>query len=327
MRQGHGGTMIVYDGKATKVNLKTDSTISAGVYPSWHPTLPIIAYSTNSTGQSFHTRDRSKIEVSDAASDLILYDVLKNEVSIIENDTTEFEVFPWWSPDGKTLYYCSAHFEFNDSIKPTGGPSKTEDVYGNDTKDKSKLELHQSQIIERYTEIKYNIYRKPFDSKTLTFGPSEMVFNADSLNRSATLPRISPDGRYLLYGLGNYGCFHIWHPDADLWITDLQTMESRALTAANSPEAESYHSWSSNGRWILFATRRDDGNYSRLYISYFDRQGHAHKAFEVPQKDPDFYREFLKSYNVPEFMVEPVKVTPQEFCEAAQKDAVSAKQR
>ena len=327
MRQGHGGTMIVYDGKATKVNLKTDSTISAGVYPSWHPTLPIIAYSTNSTGQSFHTRDRSKIEVSDAASDLILYDVLKNEVSIIENDSTEFEVFPWWSPDGKTLYYCSAHFEFNDSIKPTGGSSKTEDVYGNDTKDKSKLELHQSQIIERYTEIKYNIYRKPFDSKTLTFGPSEMVFNADSLNRSATLPRISPDGRYLLYGLGNFGCFHIWHPDADLWITDLQTMESRALTAANSPEAESYHSWSSNGRWILFATRRDDGNYSRLYISYFDRQGHAHKAFEVPQKDPDFYREFLKSYNVPEFMVEPLKVSPQEFCEAAQKDAVAAKQR
>ena len=325
IRQGHGGTILVHEGKAKKINLKTDSTISAGVYPSWHPTLPVIAYSTNSTGQSFHTKDRGKIEVSDAASDLILYDILKNEVSIIENDSTEFEVFPWWSPDGKTLYYCSAHFEFNDTAVVTG-PSKSEDVYGNATegKDKSKLELHQAQIIEHYTEIKYNIYRKAFNSQTLTFGPRELVLNADSMNRSATLPRISPDGRYLLYGLGNFGCFHIWHPDADLWITDLKTMESRALSTANSPESESYHSWSSNGRWILFATRRDDGNYSRLYISYFDKQGNAHKAFELPQKDPDFYREFLKSYNVPEFMVEPVKLSPQDFCSVDLTDALPA---
>ena len=322
MRQGHGGTMLVYKGKAKKINLKTEETISAGVYPSWHPTLPLIAYSTNSTGQSFHTKDKAKIEVQDAASDLILYDVENNEVSIVENDSTEFEVFPWWSPDGNTLYFCSAHFEFNDSVAAVG--DKAEIVDGGDSKD-DKLKKHQAHIIERYTEIKYNIYRKSFSPKTKTFGEKELVVNCDSMDKSATLPRISPDGRYLLYGLGAWGCFHIWHPDADLYITDLQTGEMRALEEANSPRAESYHSWSSNGRWILFASRRDDGNYSRLYISYFDKDGKAHKAFELPQKDPDFYTFCLKSFNVPEFMVEPVSISSQDFADVAKTEAEAVK--
>ncbi len=319
MRQAHGGTMLVYKGNAKKINLKTEQTISAGVYPSWHPTLPLIAYSTNNTGQSFHTKDRAKIEVQDAASDLILYDIEQNAVSIIANDSTEFEVFPWWAPDGKTLYYCSAHFEFNDTAKV--GESKSVDVYGSGGKLDPKTQRHQSQIIDKYKEIRYNIYRKAFDPKSKTFGERELVYNAADSSKSATIPRISPDGRYLLYGLGNFGCFHIWHPDADLYLTDLQTMESRPLDEVNSLEAESYHSWSSNGRWILFATRRDDGNYSRLYIAYFDKNGKAHKPFELPQEDPDYYRYQLKSYNVPEFMVEPVKISAHEFLDVAMGEA------
>lgn len=296
MRQGHGGTMIVRDGQPHKVDLKTDSTISAGVYPMWHPTLPLIAYSTNSTGQSFHTKSHAKIEVEDSRSDLILYDVDRNEVMNIENDTTEFECFPAWTPDGKTLYYCSAHFEFADSG------------------------AHETQVIERYTEIKYDIYRKSFDPTTRTFGPHELVYAASEKGRSATFPRISPDGRYLLFGEGDFGCFHVWHPEADLHIIDLKTMQERKLENVNSNRAESYHAWSSNGRWMIFISRRDDNNYSRLYIAYFDRDGHAHKAFELPQADPSFYDFYLRSYNVPEFMKEPVGVSPQTFAAAAKKD-------
>jgi hypothetical protein len=99
----------------------------------------------------------------------------------------------------------------------------------------------------------------------------------------------------------------------------------RTLGIANSPQAESYHSWSSNGEWILFSSRRDDGNYTRLYIAHFNPQtGRASKAFAVPQEDPEFYHNFLRSYNVPEFMVEPVSITPQEFAAAAKKEAVQA---
>lgn len=301
MRQGHGGTMIVHNGKAYKIDLKTDSTISAGVYPAWHPSLPLIAYSTNATGQAFHTKSLAKIEVEDAASDLILYDIEANTVQHIENDSTKFEVFPWWSPDGKTLYYCSADFDFT-----------------KDTLD------HQAQVIDRYYEIRYDLYRKPFNPQTKTFGPSQLLYKASARKKSATLPRISPDGRYLLFGQGNYGCFHVWHPDADLYVQDLKTMRVKKLEEANSNRAESYHSWSSNGRWIMFISRRDDGNYSRLYFTYFDRQGRSHKAFEMPQRDPNYYDYYLRSYNVPEFMKEPVKISAQTFASAAKKEPLKA---
>lgn len=303
MRQGHGGTMIVSDGTPRKVNLKTPETISAGVYPAWHPTKKLIAYSTNKTGQSFHTKALGKIEVFDSASDLILYDVEKNEVSTISAESDEMEVYPWWSPDGKTLYYASAHFVYNNDVTV------------------------DADIIARYAEIKYNIYRRSFDPENRTFSEAELVYDAVSKGRSATLPRISPCGRYLLFAQGEHGCFHIWHPEADLYLMDLTDGTVRPLTKANSSSAESYHSWSSNGRWILFSSRRDDGNYTRLYIAYFDAQGKEHKAFAVPQEDPAFYHHYLRSYNVPEFMNEPVGISPQEFAAAAKKEAVQATYR
>jgi len=299
-RQYHGGTVINYDGKLRKINMKNDSLISAGVYPAWHPWLPLIVYSTNHTGQSFHTRDLNKIEVFDSASDLIAYDVEKNEVTNIENDSTEFEVFPCWAPDGKAIYYCSAHFEPRDSV----------------------LEL-EAEIIFRAKQIRYNIYRKSFNPETYEFGPRELVFRADSLEKSATLPRVSPDGRFLMFTLGNYGVFHIWHHEADLYLMDLGASlenkekriknDARPMDEINSDDTESYHSWSSNGRWVVFSSRRNDGGYTRPFIAHIDADGKGSKPFELPQADPDYHRQFMKSYNIPEFMRGPVEVSPQEF--------------
>ena len=300
VRQHKGGTMLVTDGEVKKINLKTDSTISAGVYPTWHPTHNFIAYSINDTGQSFHTKNNNKIEVQDLKSDLILYDIDRNEVSFIEHDTLEWEVFPAWAPDGRTLYYNSAHYE----IQNFAGKER--------------------EIIDNYKNFHYNIYRKSFDPETKTFGPAEMVLNADTLGKSATLPRISPDGRYLLFGMAEYGCFHIWHKDADLYMIDLKTMALRNMRELNSKDVESYHSWSSNGRWILYTSRRDDGGYTRLYIAYFDKNGRAHKPFILPQQDPYFYNDYYKSYNVPEYMLEPVEITPQEFARHIEQPAQSA---
>lgn len=298
-RQNHGGTFIAYDGQTRKVNMSNDSLISAGVYPAWHPTQKLIAYSTNKTMQSFHTRDINKIEVLDSRSDLILYDLDRNEVSNIENQPDEFEIYPFWAPDGKSLYYCSAHFE-----------------YLNDT-------VSEGEAIQRAKEIKYSIYRKSFDPGTRLFGPREMVFDAAGMDKSATLPRISPDGRWLLFTLGGWGCFHIWHRDADLWLMDLTTMQARPLAECNSNNVESYHSFSSNGRWIIFSSRRDDGVFTRPFIAHIDKNGRGAKPFELPTEDPDYHRQLMKSYNIPEFMKGRVRLTPQQIADVLKNDNVT----
>jgi hypothetical protein len=301
-RQNMGGTVIAYDGTVKKINMRNDSILSAGVYPTWHPTLPLIVYSTNMTGQIFHSVNPNKIEVFDSESDLIAYDVLKNEVTNIENAPAEMECFPFWAPDGKTLYYCSAHFEYSDTVTDKG-----------------------KEFVARTQEAKYNLYKKSFDPATMQFGPRELVFAADSIDKSATLPRVSPDGRYLMFTLAKYGVFHIWHHDAELWIMDLKTGVARNMEEINSPDTESYHSWSSNGRWVMFSSRRYDANYTRPFIAHIDANGRGSKPFELPCANPDYHRQLLKSYNVPEFMRDPVTITPQKFADVLKQEGIPVK--
>jgi Tol biopolymer transport system component len=292
---------VAYDGTIKKINMANDAILSAGVYPTWHPWLPLIVYSTNLTHQSFHSVNPNKVEVFDTQSNLIAYNVKNNEVTNIENEETELDCFPFWAPDGKTLYYCSAHFEYTDTID------------------------QGQEFIMHADDVKYNLYKKSFDPKTWQFGPRELVFAADSLNKSATLPRISPDGRYLMFTLAEYGIFHIWHHDADLWMMDLQTGQTRNMTEINSSDTESYHSWSSNGRWVVFSSRRYDGNYTRPFIAHIDSKGNGSKPFELPCADPDYHRQFLKCYNIPEFMHGPVSIKPQRFADVLKQEGTPVK--
>ena len=293
MRLQHPGTMIVSDGELIFVNLKTDEMISPAAYNSWHPSLPIIAFSTDHTMQSFHTREITKVEVMESASDLIIYDVKNNRVQTVLSDSAEFELFPSWSPDGKWLYYCSAHYEYRDKYEDT------------------------EELLAKYKTLQYNLYRISFDSGTMTFGEPELIYDAVGKNRSAVQPRVSRDGRYVLFAEGPWGLFHIWHISADIQILDLQTGELLDASAINSSLPESYPSFSSNDRWILFESRRDDGNYTRTYFAYFDREGRLHKPFQVPAEDPEFFRLYLRSWSRPELMKEPVHITPRQFYEKA----------
>ena len=296
VREDHKGTVVTHGKEAHKILIKHDSIIASGAYGGWHPTLPLVAFSSNKTAQVFHYHYAEKIEVYDAESDIILYDADRNAVRNIRRTPDHFETFPCWSADGTRLYYCDARlpkYEYTDF---------------ND---------FEANLVLRYDSLHYDLYSMPFDTVTYTFGEPRLEVAASAQGLSASVPRVSPDGRYLLYALARYGQFHLYHQDADLWAKDLTktydseepSVNSYPLTATNSPHVDSYHSWSSNSRWMVISSRRDDGDYTRTYIAYFDKEGQGHRAFLLPQRDPEYNLLLLKSYNVPELTKNPVQVS------------------
>ena len=83
-------------------------------------------------------------------------------------------------------------------------------------------------------------------------------------------------------------------------------MISSSVYYGYDSKSDTYHSWSHTGRWFVFASKRDDGLYGKPYFCYVDRQGKAHKPFVLPQKEPTFYDDCLKSFNIPELSRGPV---------------------
>lgn len=300
VRASHGGTIFVEDGKAKKMKMTTDSVLANSVYPSWHPSLSLVAFSSNQTGQVFHLTDRSKIEVIDYASDLVLYDVEQATITNILRTKDYLETFPHWSPDGKRLFFSSAYTprlaQLPDSVR-------------------------SDSVIQMIDSLHYDVYSIQFDPTTRKFSDMRLEVMCSERNRSAAVPRVSPDGNYLLFTEGRRGQFHIWHPEADLYVKNLVTDSIRCLTNASGIGPDSYHTWSSNGRWIVVASRRDDGSYSRVYIAYFDANGNDHKAFVLPQLDPEHNFCRMKSYNVPELTRNAVRSTPEQLREVIYDDA------
>ncbi|MDR1120367.1 MAG: hypothetical protein LBM08_05575 [Dysgonamonadaceae bacterium] len=280
MRDIHAGTMIWQNGQLRKLDTGTEQIVSRGVYPSWHPSGRFVAFSTNVTRQNFHAIKNKKVEVWDAKSDIVVLDIEENK--LLKNNLlmskTHFETFPAWSPDGQYLYFCSA-----DSLS----------------------------MPDQYDRLKYNLLRIGFDPVTQSFSTQiDTIISARKTGKSISFPRVSPDGKYLLFTQSGYGNFSIWHKDADLYLLHLATGELSTLPEVNSNDTESYHTWSSNSRWFVFSSRRIDGLYTRSYFSWVDENGTAHKPFLLPQKDPEHSFWLMKSYNVPELIRGKIHVSP-----------------
>lgn len=288
MRSSYSGTVIIQNGKVKKVNTATDFTMSAGVYPAWHPDGKHIAFSVNKVKQIFHSQKDKSIYVYDQASDLILYDVEKNMVTTSpEVSTSALENLPNWSPDGRYLYFCSS----DDQVD-----------------------------IEKYDQIKYDLKRIACDVQANRWGNVETILSSANTGKSISFPKVSPDGKYLLCCMSDYGYFTIHFNSSDLYLITL-TDRSYNRLPVNSDFTESYHSWSGNSRWFVFVSKRLDGLCSRLYFSHLSREGKASKPFLLPQKDPDFYDRFVINYNLPEMVKGPVTVSPYEIARIAYEDA------
>ena len=299
IRGPHGATLLRKDyGPVTAYNTRTDHTLGLCVYPYWHPSGRYIAYSTNTTNQLFHSAGKNRVEVFDTASDLQVYDVEKNELllsPLLKQDSV-YETYPVFSADGRSLYFCAAR------ALPEGS--------------------HQLD------SIRYSLCRIDFDPATGSFGDQiETVVDAASQQKSVSFPRPSYDGRFLCYTLSDYGQFSIWHHEADLWLLDLRSEKgevkseklaaARPMDGANSKDTESFHNWSTNSRWLVVSSRRDDGLFTRPYFCHVDKDGNVTKAFMLPQRNPRrFYRGRFMSFNVPDFITAPTRFDSRQATQA-----------
>ena len=266
-RGSNGGTIFTDGDNVNLVNLAAVGPQKQGTYPAWHPDGRFIAFSSNTTRQCFTIDNAQPIEVYDTASDIILMDTQTGEVKApaVLNTPDVLETFPTWSSDGSELFYCAA------------------DSVADPVADRGK--------------VHYRLMKIGFDGSDVVGEPSVVI---DIPDGSVSFPRVNGD--WLLYTRSGFGTFPIWHKEADLWLLNLTGGETFPAGALNSDDTESYHSWSSNGKWLIFSSRRIDGRYTRLYISHFDGQGNFTKPFLLPQKSYSHNSLRLKSYNIPEFV-------------------------
>lgn len=277
-------TLLARDGRVDKVGAKWG-------YTAWHPSGRLAVYSMNKVIQFFRAGALEVRDVADLDSALVCYQVESRKTFSPPElaDKDRLETYPAWSPDGKYLYYCSAPILWED--RNTVPPA-------------------------HYEDLKYDLWRIPYDIETGQWGTAETVLSGQETGLSIQLPRFSPDGRFLLFCMCRYGCFPIYQPSSDLYIMNMATRQYRKL-AINSEHSESWHSWSSNSRWIAFSSKRPGGLFTRTYLSYVDETGAAHKPFVVPQRDPAHYDSLLETYSVPELVNGPVDASRWRLAQAA----------
>lgn len=277
--RGKGGGTVIIDGDSVRLlNIATVGPQKQGTYPAWHPGGRYVAFSSNVTKQSFAVDGRQPVEVYDTSSDMIVLDLQTDSVITCPCLCTEdeLETFPCWSDDGSVLYFCSAR---------NAGPAPED--------------LH------------YRLMSMGFENGEFVGEPQEVWADEAS---SVSFPRVK-DGK-LIFTRSSYGTFPIWHSEADLWMLDITDGSLRELTELNSPDTESYHSWSSNGRWVVFSSRRDDGRYTRLYFAHYNPEtGMFDKPFMLPQRNASHNSLRLKSYNIPEFVLGPMPGRQKEVSE------------
>ena len=271
MRGEGGGTMIQKDGHQSWVETKTDSTKAAGSYSYWHPDGNYVALAVNSVHQSFFTGTGQRIEVYHKFSNVEVLDTRTNELILSPLlQTEDLEIFPAFSADGKWLYYSTS--------KPCRVPAE-------------------------YEKVKCSLCRIAFDAENGTFGQEvDTLLNGPATDKSYVLARPSYDGRWLMYCVSRRGNFPVSQDDADLWLMDLKTGESRELKEVNSQQCESFHNWSENSSWFVLSSKREDGMYTKLYLACIDNQGRVSKPFLLPQRNPrKYYSEMMDAYNCPDF--------------------------
>ncbi len=263
-------------------------------YFDFHPKQEVIAFSTNRNDMAERVLQNNKFNdfITDTFGTIVLFDIKTNTVTTAKSlsDPNYDYASPCWSNDGKTLYFCRG--PHRDRTKPWN--------------------------------YKFDLYKTEYDSASKTFGEAQCVFPFSNYGVSAAMPKFSTTGNYLVVSVlqsgtfpaVNDGDYYIVYPDSikpagekyKISINGRKAFENTAqalhskteeLKNANSLDAEKFHSFSSNGRWMVFTSCRLTGIQGITHIVYMDKDGKAGKPFILPQHEADFYSKNILSFVFP----------------------------
>jgi Flp pilus assembly protein TadD len=184
---------------------------------------------------------------------------------------------PTWSRDGRTIVFARTK-------------AYKKDVVANAT----SVLLSEKDVPEFVNDkepFKFDLYRVPFNEGK--GGKAEPIQGASHNGKSNYFAKFSPDGKWIIFCKAEN--YMLLMPDSELYIIPAEGGEARRLRA-NTPRMNSWHSWSSNGRWLVFSSKANTA-YTQLFLTHIDEQGES-----TPPVVLDRFTGSDRAANIPEFV-------------------------
>jgi tetratricopeptide (TPR) repeat protein len=176
----------------------------------------------------------------------------------------------FWSPDGKSLVFARA---------------VAKDPYP----EGRKLAEYAGDPNE--VPIQYDLYRIPFNGGK--GGRPTPITGASKNGMSNTFPKVSPDGRWIVFVQCRNG--QLMRPDGKLTIIPTEGGQARQMRC-NTPLMNSWHSFSPNGRWLVFSSK-SRSPYTQMFLTHLDENGNDSPAILIENATAA-----NRAVNIPEFL-------------------------
>jgi hypothetical protein len=226
---------------------------------------------------------------------LAVYDRQSRQFSPLEGaaDRQYVQSNPVWSPDGKTILFARSNaYKLPDLKDPSSSLLTREEV---------------TEFFEGGKKFRYDIYSIPFNDGQ--GGTPTPLPGASGNGKSNFFPKFSPDGKWIVFCQSD--TFMLLQPDSTLYIMPASGGTPRQMRCNFGGKMNSWHSFSPNGRWLVFASKVG-GPFTQLWLTHIDADGN-----DTPAVLLEHFTAANRAANIPEF----VNVRPEQFAEIHQEFA------